>query len=52
MEGRAIEVRQGDMSPHRESKSAATESDENMAAWEAGVARMEEEARALPGALR
>jgi hypothetical protein len=37
---------QGDMSTHREPQSAPTESDENMAAWEAGVARMEEQVRA------
>jgi hypothetical protein len=40
MEWRAIESRQGDMSTHREPQSAPTESDENLAAWEAGVQRM------------
>jgi hypothetical protein len=46
MEWRAIESRQGDMSTHREPQSAPTESDENLAAWEAGVQRMKEQARA------
>jgi hypothetical protein len=33
-------IRQDDMSTHREPQRAPTESDENMAAWEAGVQRM------------
>jgi hypothetical protein len=37
---------QGDMSMYRDPQSTPIESDENLAAWEAGVARMEEQARA------
>jgi hypothetical protein len=46
MERRATETLQGDMSTHREPQSAATEADENMAAWEAGLARIEADLRA------
>ncbi len=34
------------MSTHRDPQSAPTESDENMAAWEAGVQRMKETLKA------
>ena len=34
------------MSTHREPQSAATEADENMLAWEAGLARIEADLRA------
>lgn len=34
------------MSTHREPHSAPTEADENMAAWEAGLARIEADLRA------